>query len=226
MLCPVHASAEAMAGVSSSVMPEMDKWFLLNQERSYSLRPRLRLTVQNRKIIFSKEIFFIVFFNLNTYVIPNCRSTEITANHASIAQLFGFLQSHSGRAICFGGSFLLHFGNLKLSSSQKISIIFCHHRIFQVHNLSTFDIQEPFVLYRVNLVQNCINRKTIQTININHALLFVIKCCLHNYSMFCQLRTGNANTFLILIHCSHFAMIKQFFEWFQGLFHNLMWNFR
>lgn len=55
--------------------------------------------------------------------------------------------------ICFGGSFLLHFGNLKPSSSQKISTIFWHHRIFQVHNLSTFDIQKPFVLYRVNLVK-------------------------------------------------------------------------
>lgn len=142
LLC---APAEVLASFSTSMMPRMDRCLLLNQKKLYSSCQRLRIMVQNIKRIFSKEFFFI-FFNLGRYILCEViwRTTKIITNNDSVSQVFEFLQSYSGRVFCFGGLYLFHFSNLKLSSNKKKknSIISCYHYIFQVHNLSTFDIQK------------------------------------------------------------------------------------
>lgn len=117
---PLCAPVEVLASFSTSMMPRMDRCLFLNQKKLYSSCQRLRIMVQNIKRIFSKEIFFI-FFNLGHYILREViwRSTKIITNNASVSQLFEFLQSYSGRVFCFGGLYLLHFSNLKLSSNNN-----------------------------------------------------------------------------------------------------------
>lgn len=112
--------AEVLASFSTSMMPRMDRCLLLNQKKLYSSCQRLRIMVQNIKRIFSKEFFFI-FFNLGRYILCEViwRTTKIITNNDSVSQVFEFLQSYSGRVFCFGGLYLFHFSNLKLSSNKK-----------------------------------------------------------------------------------------------------------